>query len=101
MSIVGIYDESDERLLIFSDFNLFLVSEQKEHTRLEQQLTYQFGSNRQASMIRNAADLVLTFGTLVVEVTCLLSPLSAPSVSSPVDLPGEVLVFLRNLLDLH
>lgn len=42
-----------------------------------------------------------TFDSLVVEVTCLLSVLSAPSVSSPVDCPGEVLVFFRSLLDLH
>ena len=44
---------------------------------------------------------VITFDSLVVEVTCLLSVWSAPSVSSPVDCPGEALVFLRSLLDLH
>lgn len=47
------------------------------------------------------AVLVITFDSLVVEVTCLLSALSAPSVSSPVDCPGEALVFFRSLLDLH
>ena len=44
---------------------------------------------------------MITFESLVVEVTCLLSMLSAPSVSSPVDCPGEALVFFRSLLDLH
>lgn len=34
-------------------------------------------------------------------MTCLLFMLSAPSVSSPVNCPGEALVFLRSLLDLH
>lgn len=45
--------------------------------------------------------IVTTFISLVVEVTCLLSVLSAPSVSSPVDCPGDALVFFRSLLDLH
>lgn len=42
-----------------------------------------------------------TLDSLVVEETCLLSVLSAPSVSSPVDCPGEAFVFFRSLLDLH
>lgn len=42
-----------------------------------------------------------TLDSLVVEDTCLLSALSIPSVSSPVDCPGEALVFFRSLLDLH
>lgn len=47
------------------------------------------------------AEVVITFDSLVVEVTCLLSVLSAPSVSSPGECPGEALVFFRSLLDLH
>lgn len=37
----------------------------------------------------------------MVEETCLLSAWSAASVSSPVDSPGEALVFFRSLFDLH
>lgn len=51
--------------------------------------------------LRLSGKVVITFDSLVVEVTCLLSVLSAPSVSSPVDWPGEALVFFRSLLDLH
>lgn len=49
----------------------------------------------------HGGEVVITFDGLVVEVTCLVSVLSAPSVSSPVDCPGEALVFFRSLLDLH
>lgn len=37
----------------------------------------------------------------MVEVTCLLSALSGPSVSSPVERPGEAFVFFLRRLDLH
>lgn len=36
MSVVGVYDESDERLLIFGNFNLFLESEQKTKQKKHQ-----------------------------------------------------------------
>lgn len=49
----------------------------------------------------DGTEAVNTFDGLVVDDTCLLSVLSTPSVSSPVDCPGEALVFLRSLFDLH
>lgn len=52
-------------------------------------------------MFNDRVETAITFDSLVVEVTCLLSAVSVPSVSSPVDCPGEVLVFFRSLLDLH
>lgn len=49
----------------------------------------------------HGAEFVSTFDSLVVEETCLWSVLSPPSFSSPVDCPGEALVFFRSLFDLH
>lgn len=64
-------------------------------------LSSQFICHKGTVDFQDTTEAANTFDSLVVEETCLLSVLSAPSVSSPVDCPGEALVFFLSRLDLH
>lgn len=89
MLVVSFCDDLHQRLLLFADFNL--QTRKRTLTRCC------------CCCCRRLADAHAdaTLDGLVVEETCLLSALSPASVSSPVDCPGEALVFFRSLFDLH